>query len=158
MTAHLLIWSPRKVPWPELPAVAARVAAGQTVSDVWGCGVSRAIWPGDRVFLHRVAVAPRGLFGSGHVTRAPYEVADATRKRGFRLCIDIVYDWLDDAHVRVTLPREALNAHPLSIQTWDAQCSGTHLKPIVEGALEQRWRALTRPLAVDASAQSGASR
>jgi len=59
MTAFLLIWSPKKWPWPELPDVAKRVAAGVAVADVWGCGFARGILPGDRVFLHRVATEPK---------------------------------------------------------------------------------------------------
>lgn len=143
MTAFLLIWSPKKWPWPELPDVAKRVAAGEAVTDAWGCGFARGILPGDRVFLHRVALEPKGLFGSGYVTRAPYEVPDAATKRGYRLCIDFEYDWLVDAHREVTIPRESLRVHPFSVQTWDAQSSGTVIKPIAEGALEKRWRELT---------------
>ena len=144
MTAFLLIWSPKKWPWPELPDVAKRVAAGEAVSDVWGCGVARSILPGDRVFVHRVSQEPKGLFASGYVTRAPYEVPDANSKRGYRLCIDFVCDWLVDAHHEVTIPRDALRVHPFSVQTWDAQSSGTSIKPMAEGALEKRWKELTR--------------
>jgi hypothetical protein len=143
MTAFLLIWSPKKWPWPELPDVAKRVASGVAVTDVWGCGFARSILPGDRVFLHRVAQEPKGIFGSGYVTRAPYEVPDAATKRGYRLCIDFVYDWLIDAHQETVISREALRVHPFSVQTWDAQSSGTVIKPIAEGALEKRWRELT---------------
>jgi hypothetical protein len=143
MTAFLLIWSPKKWPWPELPDVAKRVAAGEAVADVWGCGVARSILPGDRVFVHRVAQEPKGLFASGYVTRAPYEVPDAAGKRGYRLCIDFVYDWLVDARTEVVIPRDALRTHPFSVQTWDAQSSGTSIKPMVEGALEKRWKELT---------------
>ncbi|MDE1167124.1 MAG: hypothetical protein PW845_17520 [Pseudomonas sp.] len=143
MTAFLLIWSPRKWPWPELPDVAKRVSTGVAVTDVWGCGFARSILPGDRVFLHRVAQEPKGIFGSGYVTRAPYEVPDAATKRGYRLCIDFVYDWLVDAHEGVVIPREMLRTHPFSVQTWDAQSSGTVIKPIAEGALEKRWAELT---------------
>ena len=46
----------------------------------WGCGSSRSLMPGDRVFVHRVAQEPKGVFASGYVTRAPYEVPDASRK------------------------------------------------------------------------------
>ena len=112
MTAFLLIWSPKKWPWPELPDVAKRVAAGVAVADVWGCGFARSILPGDRVFLHRVAQEPKGIFGSGYVTRAPYEVPDPATKRGYRLCIDFVYDRLVDAHEGVVIPREMLRTHP----------------------------------------------
>jgi hypothetical protein len=143
MTAFLLIWSPKKWPWPELPDVAKRVAAGVAVSDVWGCGFARGILPGDRVFLHRVAQQPKGIFGSGYVTRAPYEVPDPATKRGYRLCIDFVYDWLVDAHEAPVIPREMLRTFPFSVQTWDAQSSGTVIKPIAEGALEKRWAELT---------------
>jgi hypothetical protein len=143
MTAFLLIWSPKKWPWPELPDIAKRVAAGVAVSDVWGCGFARSILPGDRVFLHRVAQEPKGIFGSGYVTRAPYEVPDAATKRGYRLCIDFVYDWLVDAHEAPVIPREMLRTFPFSVQTWDAQSSGTVIKPIAEGALEKRWAELT---------------
>ncbi|HTR08634.1 MAG TPA: hypothetical protein VMJ11_18660 [Paraburkholderia sp.] len=154
MTAFLLIWSPRKWPWPELPEFARRVRAGEAVADTWGCGFARGILPGDRVFLHRVAADPRGLFGSGYVTRAPYEVPDAAYKRGYRLCIDFVYDWLVDAGEEVVIARDALRAHPYSVQTWDAQSSGTVIKPIAEGALEKRWAQLTgrRPMPAPALA------
>jgi hypothetical protein len=59
------------------------------------------------------------------------------------LCIDFVYDWVVDAHQGVVIPREALRTHPFSVQTWDAQSSGTVIKPIAEGALEKRWAELT---------------
>ncbi|WP_322071066.1 hypothetical protein [Paraburkholderia bannensis] len=148
MSAYLLIWSPKKWPWPELPDFARRVQAGETVTDTWGCGFARGILPGDRVFVHRVAAEPRGLFGSGYVLRGPYEVPDAAYKRGYRLCIDFVYDWLVDANSEVVIGRDALRAHPWSVQTWDAQSSGTAIKPVALGALEKRWAELTgkRPM------------
>ncbi len=155
MTAFLLIWSPKKWPWPELPDIAKRVAAGEAVTDAWGCGFARGILPGDRVFLHRVAQEPKGIFGSGYVTRAPYEVPDASTKRGYRLCIDFVYDWLVDAHHAPVIARDQLRVHPFSVQTWDAQSSGTIIKPIAEGALEKRWAELTgkrKPPAIPAPA------
>jgi hypothetical protein len=64
-----------------------------------------------------------------------------------------VYDWLVDAHQNVVIPRDMLRVHPFSVQTWDAQSSGTVIKPIAEGALEKRWAELTgkrKPPALDA--------
>ena len=151
MTAFLLVWSPKKWPWPELPQVAQQVGDGKPVADFWGCGFARSLLPGDRVFMHRVAQPPKGLFGSGYVTGAPYEVPDATRKRGYRLCVDFVYDWLVDAHRQVVVDRETLRTHPFSVQTWDSQSSGIAIKPMVEGPLEKLWAERTggrRPQAV----------
>jgi hypothetical protein len=51
--------------------------------------------------------------------------------------------------------REALRVHPFSVQTWDAQASGTSIKPVAEGALEKRWAELTgkrKPPKLDAPA------
>jgi hypothetical protein len=85
-------------------------------------------------------------------------VPDASRKRGYRLCIDFVYDFLVDAHERVVVTRDELRAHPFSVQTWDAQGSGTVIKPMAEGALEKLWTQRTgrrsRPSASVAAARS----
>ena len=40
------------------------------------------------------------------------------------------------------IARDALRVHPYSVQTWDAQSSGTVIKPMVESPLE-RWAELT---------------
>lgn len=64
---------------------------------------------------------------------------DTASKRGYRLCIDFVYDFLANANERVVVTRDELRAHPFSVQTWDAQMSGTLIKPIAEGALEKLW-------------------
>jgi len=109
------------------------------VADSWGCGFSRGLVPGDRVFIHRVAQEPKGVFASGWVTRAPYEVPDPQRKRGYRLVIDFTYDWLVDAYHEVVITREELRSHPFSVQQWDAQSSGNLIKPMVEGPLEKLW-------------------
>ncbi|MGF6303150.1 hypothetical protein OKW42_006503 [Paraburkholderia sp. WC7.3d] len=53
------------------------------------------------------------------------------------------YDWLVDAHDAPVITRDQLRVHPFSVQTWDAQSSGTIIKPIAEGALEKRWAELT---------------
>ena len=34
----------------------------------------------------------------------------------------------------VVVTREALRVPPFSVQTWDAQASGTSIKPVAEGA------------------------
>ena len=61
----------------------------------------------------------KGVFGSGYVTRAPYEVPDPSTKRGYRLCIDFVLDWLVDADV--VIARDA--ARP-SVFGADLGCAG----------------------------------
>lgn len=142
MAAFLLVWNPVKWPWPELPEMAQRVAIGEPVRDTWGCGVSRSLQAGDRVFVSRVAQAPKGLFASGFVTRGSYEVPAPDTRRGYRLRVELVYDWL--MAEGVTLDLSALVVHPFSTQVWTPQSSGIAIKPMVEGPLEKLWRQRTR--------------
>ena len=75
--------------------------------------------------------ASRGAGAEGRVrvglrdARALRSARRRRAKRGYRLCIDFVYDWLVDAHEGVVVTRDELRAHPFSVQTWDAQSSGT---------------------------------
>ena len=119
MTAFLLIWSPKKWPWPELPDVARRVAAGEAVTDVWGCGFSRSILPGDRVFIHRVTLEPKGVFASGYVTRAPYEMR-LPPSRYQRICSGERDRSISTAYVWKALwqPGQECSPLPMPVDSW----------------------------------------
>ena len=75
MNTILFTWNPKKWPWNDLPqAVSEANVEGKHV-DTWSCGVTRNIKPGDRAFLMRLGVHPKGIMGSGIVTSEPRERA-----------------------------------------------------------------------------------
>lgn len=54
-----------------MPQVIRRLALGERVVVKWECGGNRQVKKGDRVFFLRGGRHPKGLFGSGTVTRPP---------------------------------------------------------------------------------------
>ena len=65
MTTYLLTWNPSKWPWPELDDCIREIRATGHYRERWSCGRNRKIVEGDRVFLLRQGLEPRGIVGSG---------------------------------------------------------------------------------------------
>lgn len=63
MRAFLLTWNPRKFEKSWAPEV-RRLARGETVTLRWSTGGRRDIEPGDRLYLVRLGIEPRGIFAS----------------------------------------------------------------------------------------------
>ncbi len=68
----LLSWNPSKWTWTSLAEDRASTLAGEKASNSWRCGSTKPR-EGDRVYLIRTGVAPKGIVAVGTVTRAPYE-------------------------------------------------------------------------------------
>ncbi len=65
MTTYLLTWNPSKWPWPELDDCIQEIKATGHYLERWSCGRNRKIVEGDRLFLLRQGLEPRGIVGSG---------------------------------------------------------------------------------------------
>jgi len=135
-SAFLLTWSPLRFDWTDLPAMARRVRTGRRVLDRWSCARSKQICKGDRLFMLRQGVEPRGIFASGWATSDWYEQAN-WRGPGYCHYIDLVYDKLLDPAANAILPREAL--HTLGRMHWDTQSSGVRIPVAVARKLEGIW-------------------
>src|SRR5580700_4520288 len=81
MTSYLMTWNPRRSPEPEMPKLANDTAAGKIVRGRWSCGNRKAIQKGDRVFLIRLGVEPKGIVGSGWILNPPEEDAHWEAKK-----------------------------------------------------------------------------
>ncbi|WP_100340154.1 hypothetical protein [Mucilaginibacter auburnensis] len=68
MSAFLFGWNPAKFEWADIDEDVARVQAGETVEDNWSAASHKSIQPGDRAFIVRVGVEPKGIFASGIIT------------------------------------------------------------------------------------------
>lgn len=146
MATILLTWNPTRYPWPELPAMAQRTRAGEVLPFSWSCGQSKRIRPGDRVFLLRQSVAPRGIVASGQATGVPYpvphwipELAAAGRTT---MCVEIALDVLLDPASEPILPREMLDGPQFSPMHWNTQMSGVRIPNEVAAELERAWARL----------------
>jgi 5-methylcytosine-specific restriction enzyme A len=147
MTTYLLTWNPAKWPWPELPDCIQEFEATGHRLERWSCGRNRKIVEGDRVFLLRQGLEPRGIVGSGRVATDVFDDwhwDEAKRAAGQRTwCIEVDFDVLLNAEREPILPRAQLNEGVLGQMYWDSQSSGILIPDEVAQQLERKWKQLT---------------
>lgn len=140
----LLTWNPRVYAWRDLRRDIARLRRRGALETDWSVARSRQARAGDRVFLLRQGVEPRGIVGSGWLTSDWYE-GPGWRHAGVPCnYVDVRFDALLDADLEPILPREALGQGKLAGMYWDTQASGTRVPDDVARELERIWRAVAR--------------
>ncbi len=144
MSAYLFIWNPTLWRWESLPQAVSDTNSGHGFVEPWSCGVTRRIAVGDRAFLMRLGVAPKGIVGSGVVTSRPTEDEhwdpERAKKGDTAFYVDIEFDVLRTEPV---IPEADLMAGPLSEHDWWPNASGTSIPPAIASLLEQEWKART---------------
>ena len=142
----LLTWNPRVYAWRDLRRDAARVRATGRLHTDWSCARSKQIRRGDRVFLLRQGVEPRGIVGSGWATSDWYE-GPGWRRAGVPCnYVDLAIDVLLDAEREPILPREALSHGVLAQMYWNTQVSGIRIPDAVAREMEKAWLPFATPV------------
>jgi 5-methylcytosine-specific restriction protein A len=143
MPAYLLTWNPKRFSWDNLGEMSDAVQNGSAVVDSWSCGNNKSIQKGDRVFLIRLGIPPKGIMGSGHVVDDSYTAPhwDAERAEQGEVCrfVDIQFDRLLDPLQDTILPRDLLNWPPFNKVHWGTQSSGIRIADDVATELELLW-------------------
>jgi hypothetical protein len=70
--AFLFGWNPVKWEWPELDDDIQKLKSTGKFEDNWSVISHKSIRPGDRAYMVRLGVEPRGIFGSGTIASEPY--------------------------------------------------------------------------------------
>ncbi len=141
-STYLLTWNPLNWKWDDLEEESQRTAEGQPVDDRWSCGNTKRIRSGDRLFLLRQGVEPRGIVASGWATSASYEGPhwDATRREqgDTALHIEVRFERILNPDFDDPLPLDKLRSGPLASVNWATPASGIEIKEGVED-LERLW-------------------
>jgi len=83
MAAILETWNPNKWPWDDIDEMVAETASGNAVRSRWSVSNRRhGIAIGDRFFLLKQEVEPRGIVASGTISSLPFEDAHWNNKPG----------------------------------------------------------------------------
>ena len=143
MASYLLTWNPQKWPWEDIQQDIDEIARKGSVLFRWSCGNSKRIIKGDRVFLLRQGVEPRGILGSGWAESESFEEIhwrEEKAKKG-RTTRYILVRWevLLNPEMESIFPREWLNEFPLSEVNWNTQISGINIADRIAEELEKRW-------------------
>ena len=148
MNTYLLTWNPAKWPWDDLATCIHQLKTAGHYRERWSCGRNRRILEGDRVFLLRQGLEPRGIVGSGRVVSDVFDDWhwDETRRAaGQRVwCIDVDFDTLLDADREPIVTRAQLSEGTLGQMHWDSQSSGILIPETVARQLETEWALLNQ--------------
>ena len=150
MSTFLLAWNPKYWSWyeNELDEIARKIRKGSDVEERWSCGLSKKIGKGDRVFVIRLGLEPRGIFASGIVIQAPqmgpHWVDERAATGEEALYIVFRYDTLFIPEKETILSREFLkNDSRFSKMHWDTQMSGVQIPDGIAAELERIWSEFT---------------
>ena len=134
--AYLFGWNPIKWEWPELDDDIQKLKTTGKLEDNWSVISHKSIQPGDRAYMIRLGVEPRGIFGSGTVASEPYP---AFRNGRHYYRITIALDVLLNPAKQSILGMDILKTGNLSAQNWTPQASGISIKPQLVDELEGLW-------------------
>ncbi len=151
--AYLLTWNPNNYDWYEYGFlnIVKRVKNGEALIDRWSCGNSKKLKEGDKVYMIRLGLEPKGIFASGIVTKASFEDDhwDPEKKRQDITTNYVEFQFLAllDPERDEILDRDILINDPiLSKMRWDSQSSGITIKEEVVSKLEKEWEGLFKEL------------
>lgn len=133
-STYLLNWNPNRTEWLGQQSISQRSRQGEIVTLRWSTGVSKSIVSGDRVFLIKQAVLPKGIVASGVVKTHVFQAEnwkDSTKQANY---VMIDFDTVLDKES--VLPRAEL---PEGVH-WDTQGGGITIPAAAASMLEARWQ------------------
>src|SRR5262249_37088396 len=129
---YLLTWNPNNWPWRDLEDQVGQTAGGRAVEDRWSCGNTKRIRKGDRLFLLRQGVEPRGIMGSGWAMSPPYRAPHYSQVKmnqgDMALYVDVRFERILNPEVDDILPLSQLRQGPLAEVNWATPASGIQVK------------------------------
>ncbi|MFA6088126.1 hypothetical protein [Mucilaginibacter sp.] len=137
MKAFLFGWNPIKFKWENIDGDIKRLKATGELVDNWSVASHKTIKPGDRAYIVRLGLEPKGIFASGFVSSEPYV---AFRKGRHYYRIDISFDILLNPDKEPILTFDILKTGNLAEQTWAPQASGISIRPQLADELEGVWQ------------------
>lgn len=136
MKAYLFGWNPLKFAWEGLDDDIQKLADEGNLTDNWSVVSHKTIRPGDRAYIVRVGVEPKGIFASGFIASDPYP---AVRKGRSYYRVQIALDvLLNPARERI-LTLDILKTGDRALQNWTPQASGISIRPQLAEGLEGVW-------------------
>lgn len=141
MRTWLFTWNPKLFDW-DVEEPIAEIASHGAYHYSWNCGRSTQIAVGDRFFLLRQGVEPRGIVASGFVTRKPRPGRHWNRRLRPRKArfVNAAFDAILDSALGETLPIAELQRGPLAGIHWGTQASGIEIDSSLAPRLERVWR------------------
>lgn len=137
---YLLTWNPTRWAWESFSQDLATLHERGALLMTWSCGRNKRIEPGDRLFLMRLGVDPKGIVGSAIAAGPPFEGPhwdpDRAADGDTGLFVEAQFDHL--AAEPPILLAELLEP-PFANGHWTPQASATRIDDSAADALRQLW-------------------
>lgn len=137
MKAYLFGWNPLKFEWVDLDDDIKTLAETGKLEDNWSVISHKSIQPGDRAFIVRVGVEPKGIFASGIIASDAYP---AFRNGRHYYRVTVAMDVLLNPNKEPILTLDILKTGNLAAQNWTPQASGISIRPELVDELEGVWQ------------------
>jgi hypothetical protein len=142
MKSYLFGWNPLKFPWAHIDEDIKMLKTTGNLVDNWSVASHKTIQPGDRAYIVRLGVEPKGIFASGIISSEPYI---AFRKGRHYHRIEISIDTLLNPDKEPILTMDILKTGNLAMQTWSPQASGISIRHELVDELEGVWQDFLNP-------------
>jgi hypothetical protein len=136
MKAYLFGWNPLKFAWADIDDDIKQLSETGVLEDNWSVVSHKTIKPGDRAYIVRVGVEPKGIFASGFIATMPYP---ALRQKRNYYRIGIKLDVLLNPAKEPILSLDILKTGNLAAQNWTPQASGISIRSQLVEELEGVW-------------------
>jgi hypothetical protein len=137
MNAYLFGWNPQKFAWADMDQDIEKLKAAGSLKENWSVASHKTIKPGDRAYVMRLGIEPKGIFASGTIASEPY-AAFRNGRHYYRIDIDL--DMVLNPNREQILTLDILKTGDLALQNWTPQASGISIKPQLVDELEGVWQ------------------
>ena len=142
----LLTHNPNKWDWYNIDNAILELNNSGSYLESWSCGNSKKLQVGDRIFLVRLGVEPKGIYASGliydGVYKAPHWDSDKREKGDLTNSVNVQFDILRNPIKDKILLIEELNNIDDKFK-WTSQTSGIEIPEEIAMELEDIWFKLT---------------
>jgi 5-methylcytosine-specific restriction protein A len=139
MKTYLFVWNPRRWTWETLEQDIAQANLTGKCSRRWSCGNAKSIQPGDRIFLVKVGIEPKGIVGAGYATTGSFAEKHWSNDNKESLYVDIDFEVLLNASKEPILTLDILKTGNLAQQNWIPQASGITIRADLVDETEAVW-------------------
>ena len=140
--AYLFGWNPLKFKWADIDDDIKKLATTGKLEDNWSVISHKSIRPGDRAYIVRVGVEPKGIFASGTIESEAY-TAFRQGRHYYRIIVSM--DVLLNPNKEQILSLDILKTGNLAAQNWTPQASGISIRPELVDELEGVWQDFLNP-------------
>ncbi len=139
MRTFLLVWNPAKWDWVKLDQEIDLIELTGRSTEKWSVVSHKKIQYGDRVFLIRLGVEPKGIMGAGYVTTVPFLDKHWSGEDKLTHKVMIDFEALINPKSEPLLSLDLLKQGNLAKVNWSSQASGIEIRQEFVDELEALW-------------------